>query len=213
VLAVELKNVSKRYGESTVVHDQSISVEAGQCVAIVGPSGCGKTTLLRIVAGLEPLDAGEVHLFGRLVSSGTTHVPPMNRNLNMAFQDFALWPHMSVEKHLQFVLKARRVTKSEREKRIAHVLSACDLADKSKNFPAELSGGQQQRAGIARALVTMPHLLLLDEPFSNLSPELRERIVGELLRRKRDEGLTLLVAAHDTAELGTLVDRVRSMQS
>jgi ABC-type Fe3+/spermidine/putrescine transport system ATPase subunit len=211
VLAIEVKNVSKRFEDLLVFRNLSISAGVAECIALTGPSGCGKTTLLRIVAGLDTLDQGEVHLFGRLVSDNTTHVPPMDRNLNMVFQDFALWPHMTVEKHLQFVLKAQRVAQRERQIRIENILSVCDLRDKAANYPSELSGGQQQRVGIARALVTMPRLLLLDEPFSNLSVELRERIIDELLRRKRSESLTLLVATHNASELGALVDSTHSM--
>jgi len=203
--AVELLRVAKRFGEDVVLADLSLRVEEGSAVAVVGPSGCGKTTLLRIVAGFERPESGLVRLFGRTVDGDGAFVPPVGRGLGMVFQDFALWPHMSVERHLDFVLRARRLPRAERRRRIDALLDVCGLLDKRRAYPAELSGGQQQRVGVARALATEPRLILLDEPFSNLDPDLRGRIAAELLRRKRD-GVALLMAAHAPEDAAILAD-------
>jgi iron(III) transport system ATP-binding protein len=234
--AIELSRIAKSYGTLPVLRDVSFSVDTGCALALVGPSGCGKTTLLRLVAGLDAPDAGTLRLLGKTVAGDGVFVPPVERGtcpfanesarfsadsfakrliprtrietqsgLGMVFQDFALWPHMSVERHLDFVLRARRINRRERRRRIDALLDLCRLEDKRRAHPAELSGGQQQRVGIARALAVAPRILLLDEPFSNLDPDLRTRISSELLRRKQ-EGLTMLLAAHAPEDAATLAD-------
>lgn len=208
--AIELSNIAKAFGPLRVLRGVSLTVEAGQALAVVGPSGCGKTTLLRLVAGLDTPDAGRVRLFDRVVAEGRVFVAPVERGVGMVFQDFALWPHMSVERHLDFVLRAQRIARAERRRRIDALLDLCRLEDKRHAHPAELSGGQQQRVGIARGLATEPRILLLDEPFSNLDPELRERIAQEVLRRKRG-GLTLLLAVHASEDAAALADRTMAL--
>jgi iron(III) transport system ATP-binding protein len=195
--AVELKNVSKRFGALRVIERVSLRVEPGRVVGIAGPSGSGKTTLLRLIAGLERPDAGAIRLHGTAVSSDGIFVPPVARNVAMVFQDFALWPHLHVEGHLDFVLRARHVPRRERHTRTAALLDLCQLEDKRHAYPKELSGGQQQRVAIARALAMHSPVVLLDEPFSNLDAELRSRIASELTRLKNDEHTTFLLAGHD----------------
>lgn len=207
--AVEIRHITKRFGDVIALHPISLTVEPGQCAVVSGPSGCGKTTLLRIVAGLERPNAGSVSLFGVCVTSSELFITPERRHLNMAFQDFALWPHMTVERHLTFVLRAQRVAKADRVGRISHVLALCGLREYADRYPHELSGGQQQRVGIARALVTNPRLLLLDEPFSNLDPSAADPIAEELVRRKHEQRLTVLMAGHEPAvRFPGLVDTV-----
>ncbi|MDX9975563.1 MAG: ABC transporter ATP-binding protein [FCB group bacterium] len=204
--AIELSNIAKAFGPLRVLRDVSLSVDAGEALAVVGASGCGKTTLLRIVAGLDAPDAGRVCLNDSVVSDDGVFVPPVERGVGMVFQDFALWPHMSVERHLDFVLRAQRIARNERRGRTDALLDLCRLEDKRRAYPAELSGGQQQRVGIARALATEPRILLLDEPFSNLDADLRDRIAQELLRRKRG-GLAMLLAVHAPEDAAALADR------
>jgi iron(III) transport system ATP-binding protein len=204
--AVELTGVTKRFGTVVAAKDISLSVDEGQALCLFGPSGCGKTTLLRLVAGLERPDAGTVRLHNRVVSGNGLFVAPAARGVGMVFQDFALWPHMRVARHLDFVLKAQRVGRAERHARIERMLALVRLEDKRRAFPHELSGGQQQRLGFARALAPRPRVLLLDEPFSNLDAELRTRLREELLRLKAEEQVTLLFATHDRDDAALLAD-------
>lgn len=203
--ALEVLNVTKSFGARRVLHDVTFRVEAGQAVALLGVSGCGKTTLLRIIAGLEHADAGEVSIGGRVVSSPRAVTPPEQRGIGMVFQDLALWPHMRAWRHLEFVLRGRKMDRGER-KHIAHeTLSRLGLAHRENAYPAEMSGGEQQRLAFARALVTEPALLLLDEPFSNLNTELREALLIELERQKRERKVAIVIATHDAAEVSQIV--------
>ena len=206
--AVELTEVDKRFGSREVLRDFSLRVEHGTGVCLCGPSGCGKTTLLRLIAGLARPDAGSISLQGTRVSGEGHWVPPTERGLAMAFQDFALWPHMRVERHLSFVLAD--VPRSERRGRIARLLDLCGLEEKRRAFPAELSGGEQQRVGIARALATEPDILLLDEPYSNLNDAHRERINKEIARRQ-ELGLTVVAASHELNSVEAIAGRVVPM--
>ena len=211
MLAVELNGVSKRFGALEVLRGMSMRAEAGSCTCLFGPSGCGKTTLLRIIAGLERPDKGGLILFGNTVSAPGVFVPPEARGVGMVFQDFALWPHMRVARHLDFVLRPLRLPRAERRARVASLLGLVRLEDKRRAYPRELSGGQQQRLGIARALATRPRILLLDEPFSNLDDTLRTRIRTEIVRLKREEKTTVLIATHDMEDATGLADTVLDM--
>lgn len=205
---IELINVDKQFSGVPVLRALSLTAEAGQLLCLSGPSGCGKTTLLRLIAGLETPDAGTIRIQGTVVSGNGVFVPPMFRNVGMVFQDFALWPHLCVERHLDFVLRTQRLSRNERRDRVARLLDLCRLEDKRRAYPGALSGGQQQRLTIARALATRPAILLLDEPFSNLDDELRARIGTEIMRLKRDDHVALIMATHDLEEPAVAPDRV-----
>lgn len=206
--AIEMREVSKSFGPLRVLDRFSLEVGEGKTSCLLGPSGCGKSTVLRIVAGLEAPDSGVVRLSGRTVSGAKAFAPPWKRGIGMAFQDFALWPHLTVSRHLDLVLKARRWRRKDRKTRIDELLALCRLEEKRDAYPADLSGGQQQRLGFARAIAWRPPILLLDEPFSNLDQELRDHLAAALRRLQADTSTTILLATHDIDEalsLGTIV--------
>lgn len=199
--AVELISVTKNFGDQRVIDGLSAAVEPGHALCLFGPSGCGKTTLLRLIAGLERPDAGTIRIASVTVNGEGIHVPPMARNVGMVFQSFALWPHLRAEHHLDFVLRARRMTRKQRRTEIDALLELVQLEDKRRAYPNELSGGEQQRLDIARALATRPRVLLLDEPFAHLDAAVRGRIGADVERRMRDEDVTVIVATHDLDEI------------
>jgi ABC-type Fe3+/spermidine/putrescine transport system ATPase subunit len=211
---LELRRVTKRREHRPVVDAVSLEVQPGESIVIVGPSGSGKTTLLRLVAGLETPDDGEVWLGGRCASAPhRILVPPYERRLGFVFQDLALWPHMTIGQHLEFVVNSSRVTASERQARVRDALIRTRIDQMSSRYPYQLSGGEQQRAALARAVVTRPRLLLLDEPLSNLDPELRTALRGELARIRRELGLTVLHVTHDYEGVTEGDDRVIRMRA
>lgn len=203
--ALEVVNVAKSFGARRVLHDVSFRVEAGSAIALLGASGCGKTTLLRVIAGLEHADKGEIRIGGRLVSSPRAIVPPEQRGIGMVFQDLALWPHMRAWRHLEFVLRGRGKNRGERMHIAQETLARLGLAHRANAYPSEMSGGEQQRLAFARALVTEPALLLLDEPFSNLNAELRDTLIIELERQKCERNVAVVIATHDAAEVSQIV--------
>ena len=205
--AIELEKVTKSFNAETPIHDFTLRVARGAFVLLLGPSGCGKTTLLRLIAGLEVPDSGVIALDGRPVS-GPVYIAPVQRNIGMAFQDFALWPHKTVAGHLEFVLRARGVRRHERVRRIGEALDWAELTEYRRAYPATLSGGQQQRLSIARALVTRPAILLLDEPFANLDPRLRARVLEAVLAAQRQDESTVLLATHDPGERQAHADEI-----
>jgi ABC-type Fe3+/spermidine/putrescine transport system ATPase subunit len=191
----------------------SLNVAAGEVVVILGPSGCGKTTLLRLVAGLEVPDQGEVWLDGRCVATcGRSLVPPYRRGIGFVFQDLALWPHLSVEGNLQFVLESARIPRGERSTRAHDVLRLVRIEQLAKRLPHELSGGEQQRVALARALVGQPRVLLLDEPLSNLDPDLRVALRVELAHLQRTLGITVVYVTHDREDADALANRTVQMR-
>ncbi len=208
-LEVELDRLTKRFGETAAVYGLSLSVGRGEFFTLLGPSGCGKTTTLRMVAGLVEPDEGRVLFDGRDV----TRLPPWDRNLGMVFQNYALWPHMTVFDNVAFGLVERRVPRHEVRRRVGEVLEKVGLAGLEGRFPSQLSGGQQQRVALARALVVRPALLLLDEPFSNLDAKLRVQMRGELSRLQRELGITTLYVTHDQEEALVLSDRLAVLES
>jgi putative spermidine/putrescine transport system ATP-binding protein len=210
---LSVRGVTKRHGRRAVVEDVSLEVESGEAVVIVGPSGSGKTTLLRMIAGLDAPDEGDIWFEGRQVSRGhRVVVPPYERHLGFVFQDLALWPHMRVREHLEFVLASAGVARAERRHRIRDVLALVRITDLEERYPHQLSGGEQQRAALARALVTRPLLLVLDEPLSSLDTELRAVLRAELARVRQALTFTMLYVTHDREDAAGLADRLVTMR-
>jgi iron(III) transport system ATP-binding protein len=206
---LELHDICHSYGRHHVVDHLSLRLEQGRIGCLLGPSGCGKTTVLRCVAGFEPLHCGEVRIKGRAVSSAGLHVPPEKRRIGMVFQDYALFPHLSVADNIAFGLRA--TPRSERSRRVAELLATIGLPGQGARFPHELSGGQQQRVALARALAPNPDLLLLDEPFSNLDVALRERLSYEVRDIIKMSGTTAILVTHDQNEAFAIADEIGIM--
>ncbi|WP_222434265.1 ABC transporter ATP-binding protein [Luteimonas wenzhouensis] len=196
-------------GPRVVVDGLSLALAHGEIGCLLGPSGCGKTTVLRAIAGFEPLQAGSILLDGRPLSSAGRTVPPELRGIGMMFQDYALFPHLDVAANVGFGLSRR--PRREREARVAEVLQLVGLPDRADAWPHELSGGQQQRVALARALAPSPSLLLLDEPFSNLDNDTREHLAAELRSILRRTGTTALLVTHDQAEAFAMADAIGVM--
>jgi ABC-type sulfate/molybdate transport systems ATPase subunit len=181
----------------------------GEFLALFGRSGSGKTTVLRLIAGLEAPDSGEVWLRGKLASqNGRIVISPRERNIGFVFQDLALWPHMTIAESLEFVLGSSDFQGKERKDRISEVLSTAHIPNLGNRYPHQLSGGEQQRAALARALAPRPHLLLLDEPMSSLDADLKSSLAAELATTHKTFGLTTIYVTHDASEVSATVDRV-----
>jgi iron(III) transport system ATP-binding protein len=203
---VHLHGVTKRFGAVTAVRRAELSVSRGELLALLGPSGCGKTTLLRLIAGFERPDAGEVWLEERLAAGGGAWMRPEQRRVGFVFQDYALFPHLTVAENVGFGLPRR-----ERRRRSAEVLELVGLSGFERRYPHELSGGQQQRVALARALAPSPSLVLLDEPWSNIDPLLRQSMRDELGAILRAAGVTVLLVTHDREEAFSIADRIALM--
>ncbi|MCL6556084.1 MAG: ABC transporter ATP-binding protein [Burkholderiales bacterium] len=208
---VELISVGKRFGEKEVVADLSFRLGPGSIGCLLGPSGCGKTTVLRLIAGFEAVSSGEILLNGEPVSRPGHSVPPERRRVGMVFQDYALFPHLTVEGNVAFGL--HRWPARERAARVRELLALVGLEGHESAYPHELSGGQQQRVALARALAPKPELLLLDEPFSNLDVELRERLGLELRQILKQEGITAILVTHDQQEAFAMADEIGVMHA
>ncbi len=206
---VRIENVTKAYGETLAVDDVSLTVASGEFVTLLGPSGCGKTTTLRVVAGLVEGSRGRIAIAGRDV----TGVPTHKRNVGMAFQSHALFPHMTVADNVAFGLKMRGMAGADRRGRVAEALGMVQLSGFDGRYPAQLSGGQQQRVALARALVINPDVLLLDEPFGALDRKLRETMQEELRDLTRRIGITAMFVTHDQEEALILSDRIAVMNA
>ena len=198
-------------GRRTVVDDLSLSLCTGDIGCLLGASGCGKTTVLRAIAGFEPVRQGSIALDDTLLSSATEHLAPERRRVGMMFQDYALFPHLTVAGNVGFGL--RRKASAARTQRVAEMLELVGLAASADNYPHELSGGQQQRVALARALAPAPDLLLLDEPFSNLDIDTRERLAFEVRDILKQTGHTALLVTHNQAEAFAIADRIGVMQA
>jgi iron(III) transport system ATP-binding protein len=211
---LRLIGITRRYDRERGVADVSLDVAEGESVVILGPSGSGKTTLLRLVAGLERPDAGEIWLDGRQVAGpGRNTVAAYERRVGFVFQDLALWPHLTVRGNLEFVAESSAVPKVQRAERIDDILRLCRVEPVfARRYPHQLSGGEQQRVALARALVGAPRLLLLDEPFSSLDPELRADLRTELDSLRRQLRLTTIYVTHDAEDAAILADRTVTMR-
>jgi iron(III) transport system ATP-binding protein len=196
-------------GLQTVLNGFDLQVPAGHIASLLGPSGCGKTSVLRAIAGFEPVRAGSIHLGERLLSGPKAHLPPEQRHVGMMFQEYGLFPHLSAAQNVGFGL--RRSSKAERDQRVQELLAVVGLADAGSKFPHELSGGQQQRVALARALAPSPALLLLDEPFSNLDAATRERLTVEVRDILRAAGQTAILVTHNAQEAETMADQICQM--
>jgi len=203
-VSVEFESVSLSYGKTRVLSDASISVQPGEFFALLGPSGSGKSTLLRLLAGFLQPQAGAIRVAGEDV----TRVPPWHRNIGMVFQNYALWPHMTVRQNVAFGLEERRLPRAEIERKVAAALDLVGLGEYGARRPGQLSGGQQQRVALARTIAIEPKVLLLDEPLSNLDAKLRIHMRVELLALQRKLGITTIFVTHDQEEALSICDRV-----
>ncbi|QIG50796.1 sn-glycerol-3-phosphate ABC transporter ATP-binding protein UgpC [Nordella sp. HKS 07] len=207
--AIELKSITKSFGNIDVIHGVDLAVEHGEFIVFVGPSGCGKSTLLRMICGLEPISSGTLSIGGKPMRG----VPPAKRGVAMVFQNYALYPHMTVAENMGFSLLMEKVPKKEREARILRAAETLQLGELLSRKPKELSGGQRQRVAIGRAIVRDPQVFLFDEPLSNLDAELRVQMRLELTKLHRKLGATMIYVTHDQTEAMTLADRIVVLRS
>ncbi len=206
--AIELRGITKRFGETTALAEVSLAAAPGSFLVLLGPSGCGKSTLLRVVAGLEAPSAGRLFLDGRDV----TGLPPASRGIAMVFQSYALFPHLSVAENIVFGLRARHVPRAEREARLARAAGMLGLGTLLARRPSQLSGGQQQRVALARAVVAEAPICLMDEPLSNLDAQLRTEMRREIRALQQRLGITMVYVTHDQAEAMSMADQVVLMR-
>lgn len=207
MIPVSITDIVKTFGQVRALDQVSVEIEKGELFFLLGPSGCGKTTLLRTIAGFYDPDHGRV-LFG---DQDVTRLPAQNRNTGMVFQNYALWPHMTVEANVAFGLRVRRIARQERRRRVAEALDTVRMGQYARRKPNQLSGGQQQRVALARALVIRPQCLLLDEPLSNLDAKLRLEMRSEIRRLCKEAGLTGIYVTHDQKEALSIADRMAVM--
>ena len=211
---IELNQVTKRFGSVTAVDRMNLDIAQGECLAMLGPSGCGKTTTLRMVAGFEDLDDGEIRVGERIISSKAKkyYLPPEQRNFGMVFQAFAVWPHLSVYENVAFPLRIRNLPKAEIHARTEEALKHTNLFSVAQGSPDDLSGGGKQRVALARALAIRPDVMLLDEPLSSLDPHFREEMRFEIKDLQRRFGFSILYVTHDQSEAMALSDRILVMR-
>jgi iron(III) transport system ATP-binding protein len=205
---LQLAQLTKRYGDATVVDHIDLDIPKGNLVCLLGPSGCGKTTTLRLIAGFVEPNEGEIRVGGRVVSSPGHSEPPERRRMSMIFQSYALWPHMTVRENIAYGLTLRKMGRAEITQLVDRILGVTRLEPYADRYPAELSGGQQQRVSLARALVVEPETLLLDEPLSNLDANLREEMRFEIRRLHDRYRYTTVYVTHDQAEAMTTADQI-----
>ncbi|MBE3669381.1 ABC transporter [Vibrio navarrensis] len=207
--ALSIRNLTCQYDQQTILESLSLHVEPGQIVCLLGASGCGKTTLLKAIAGLLPLSAGEMCLNGVTIDNGERWLPPEQRNIGMIFQDYALFPHLTVADNVAFGLKGS--SQQEKQRRVAEMLDLVHLSAFAQRYPHQLSGGQQQRVAIARSLAYKPDLLLLDEPFSNIDTQVRHELIGEIRKLFKAQGVTAIFVTHSREEAFAFADKMAVM--
>ena len=209
---IELKHIDKFYGKNHVLKDLNLTIEDGDFMTLLGPSGCGKTTTLRVVSGLEKPQNGFIYMDGKEIVNAAEayYAPPSQRNLNLVFQSYALWPHMTVFENVSFGLKIKKIPSAEIEKMVASALERMQIGQYAKRYPTELSGGQQQRVAIARALALHPDILCFDEPTSALDPELTGEVL-KVLRDLADRKTTMIIVTHEMHFARDVADRILFM--
>jgi len=212
---IRVSNLAKRFGTFTAVHDVSFTVHENEFFSLLGPSGCGKTTTLRCISGLEQPTEGEIYISGQLVTSPGRNVmvPPERRGIGMVFQNYAVWPHMTVEQNMSYPLRVAKKPREQVNAKMAYLMDLLELRGLETRYPSELSGGQQQRVALGRALSTDPKVMLLDEPLSNLDAKLREQMRFELKDLQRKTGISILYVTHDQVEAMAMSDRVAVMNA
>lgn len=203
---LQVDNISIGYAGKPVVESISFELKKGEIACLLGPSGCGKTSVLRAIAGFEPLMHGRVILHGKTVSSAEFSLPPEKRRIGMVFQDFALFPHLTVAKNIGFGLQ--NLPRKQQLQRVKELLELVELVDSKDQYPHQLSGGQQQRVALARAMAPRPDILLLDEPFSSMDSELREQLAREVRHLLRRDGVTAILVTHDQLEAFAMADQI-----
>ncbi len=201
---IRLKDMVKRFGTLEAVSHVSLDIHDGELFTLLGPSGCGKTTILRLIGGFHRPDQGQIYFGDREVSG----IPPYERNIGMVFQNYALWPHMTIFDNVAYGLKIKKTARAAMDERVNHALSLVHLTGLEKRYPGQLSGGQQQRVALARALVLNPDVLLLDEPLSNLDAKIRQQVRAEIRKLQKDLAITAIYVTHDQEEALSLSDRI-----
>jgi ABC-type sugar transport system ATPase subunit len=211
---ITIKNLTKRFGDVTAVNNVSLVIEPGSFLTLLGPSGCGKTTLLRCIAGLDDPNDGEIYIGDKLVFSKVRGIslPPGQRDVGLVFQNYALWPHMTVYKNMTFALEILKLSKDEMKKRVEESLAEVQMSGYEKRYPREMSGGQQQRIALARMLAYRPKVFLMDEPLSNLDARLRMDMRTELKRLHHISGATTVYVTHDQVEALTMSTNIAVMK-
>lgn len=208
-VSIRFDNVIKRYGNNTVIPGLSLDIKKGEFFTLLGPSGCGKTTLLRMVAGFNSIEDGEIYFNDRLINN----IPPGNRNIGMVFQNYAIFPHLSVKKNVAFGLENRKIPKDEINEKVDEILNIVKIFEYKDRLPENLSGGQQQRVALARAIVIHPDVLLMDEPLSNLDAKLRVEMRNAIKEIQREIGITTIYVTHDQEEAMAVSDRIAVMNN
>ncbi len=207
-MRIALENFTKKFGETTVIDNMSLTIDSGEMLALLGPSGCGKSTTLFAVCGIHRMDGGRL-LFGE---RNVTTVPSQQRNVGVVFQNYALYPHMTVHENIAFPLKVRRENKADIDRKVQEIASLVQIGELMARRPVQLSGGQQQRVALARALVREPDILLLDEPLANLDAKLRLEMRSEIRRIQQETGITAVLVTHDQVEAMSMCDRIAIMK-
>jgi iron(III) transport system ATP-binding protein len=201
---IQLHDIVKKFGTLEAVSHVSLEIHDGELFTLLGPSGCGKTTILRLIGGFHKPDGGDIRFNGKAVAP----IPPYERNIGMVFQNYALWPHMTISDNITYGLKLKKIPKAEIARKVSHVLTLVNLSGLEKRYPGQLSGGQQQRVALARALVLNPDVLLLDEPLSNLDAKIRIQVRAEIRKLQKELKITTVYVTHDQEEALTLSDRI-----
>lgn len=208
-VSINIENVTKRYGDNTVINGLSLQIRPGELFTLLGPSGCGKTTLLRMIIGFNSIEGGVIKVDNKIIND----VPVSKRNMGMVFQNYAIFPHMSVKNNVAFGLKNRKIPKAQIEKMVDKMLEIVRIRDLKDRMPTELSGGQQQRVALARAIVPHPKVLLMDEPLSNLDAKLRLEMRNAIRKIQQQVGITTVYVTHDQEEALSISDRIAVMNS